>query len=68
MGNGGGGHVFGYGLLAVPEIVFKRYCEVFLSKLSVQTVLNKTCCELNPSNSVIPAVTHKHYTFVNYYI
>ena len=32
---------------------------------SVKSVLNKTCCELNPPGSVIPAITHK---LINCYV
>ena len=51
--------VFRHGLLAVPDIIclIKKYCEV---------VLNKTCCELNPSDSVIPVVTYKLISYVRY--
>ena len=36
-----------------------------IETFSVKSVLNKTSCELNPSDSVIPVVTHK---LVNYYV
>ena len=42
--------------------LIKRYCEVVLS---VTSVLNKACCELNLSDSVDLAVTHE---IINFYV
>ena len=48
--------IFRYGLLAVPEIISKS---IVKQPFSVKSVLHKMCYELNPSDSIIPAVTHE---------
>ena len=47
--------------MIIIKLTLKNNCEmVFLSKISV-----KISVELNPSDSVIPALPHK---FINYYV